>query len=216
VVCQVGSAVTSVKPGDRVFGLIPGNMGNYVRSPASLVSKIPEAESFVGAASMPVVYLTSIYALQHLARLAEGESILIQSATGGLGMAAIRIAQNLGAEIYATVGNDQKRQVLIDEFGISPSRIFNSRELSAVDELMQATGRTGIDVIMSTSMGDSMHETWRCIAPLGRFIDVGRVDVLGAGKLGLEIFKRNATFSSFDIALLHQQKPALVKKYDYP
>jgi len=212
VVTRIGAGVTSLKPGDRVFGIIPGNMGNYLRSEASVISKIPDGISTDGAASMPVVYLTAIYALEHIARLRKGESILIQSATGGLGMAAIQIAKHLGAEVYATVGTDEKRKVLSEEFGISPSRIFNSRKLSAVDDILQATGQQGLDVILSSTGGDSMHETWRCIAPLGRFIDIGRTDVLGGGRLGLEVFKRNATFSSFDMGLVYRQKPSLISK----
>ncbi|KAI0003422.1 putative polyketide synthase [Xylariaceae sp. FL0662B] len=210
VVIHVGSAVTSLKAGDRVFGFLPGNMGNYMRSPASLISKIPNGESFASAASMSVAYLTAIYSLRHLARLSEGESVLIQSATGGLGMAATRVAQSLGAKIYATVGNDGKRKILIEEFGIPACQIFNSRDSSAVDEIMRATGGDGIEVILSSSAGDSMHEIWRCIAPLGRFIDVGRTDVLGGGKLSLEVFKRNATFSSFDMGLIYRQKPEMI------
>lgn len=212
MVTRIGAGVTSLKPGDRVFGIIPGNMGNYLRSEASVISKIPDGISTDGAASMPVVYLTAIYALEHIARLRKGESILIQSATGGLGMAAIQIAKHLGAEVYATVGTDEKRKVLSEEFGISPSRIFNSRKLSAVDDILQATGQQGLDVILSSTGGDSMHETWRCIAPLGRFIDIGRTDVLGGGRLGLEVFKRNATFSSFDMGLVYRQKPSLISK----
>jgi NADPH:quinone reductase-like Zn-dependent oxidoreductase len=208
--------VTSFKPGDRVFGMVPGNMGNFLRSPASLVCRIPDGLPTDGAASMPVVYLTAIYAFKHLARLERGESVLIQSATGGLGMAAIQIAQSLGAEIYATVGTDDKRKVLVEEFGIPAHRIFNSRQLSAVEDILQATEQKGLDVILSSSGGDSMHETWRCIAPLGRFIDVGRTDVLGGGRLGLEVFKRNATFSSFDMGLIYRQKPSLISKYVFP
>ena len=210
---RLGSAVTSLKQGDRVFGMIPGNMGNYLRSPASLVSKIPDELSTDGAASMPVVYLTSIYALKHLAGLTKGDSILIQSATGGLGMAAIQIAQSLGAEVYATVGTDDKAKILVEEFGIPASRIFNSRKLSAVEDILKATNRKGLDVILSSSGGDMMHEMWKCIAPLGHFIDVGRTDVLGGGKLGLEVFKKNATFSSFDMGSIYRQKPRLIARY---
>ncbi|KAI0125370.1 KR domain-containing protein [Xylariales sp. AK1849] len=202
VITRLGSAVTIFEPGDRVFGMIPGNMGNCLRSPAVLVSKLPEGISADGAASMPLAYLTSIYALCHIARLAMGESVLIESATGGIGMAALRIARHLGAEIFATVGNDEKRKILVDEFGIAPNRIFNSRHLSAVDDIIN-------------SRGDSMHETWRCIAPLGRFIDIGRTDVLGGGKLGHEVFERNATFSSFDMGLVYRQKPSLIAKVRY-
>ncbi|KAM3502999.1 hypothetical protein MY10362_004480 [Beauveria mimosiformis] len=212
VVKRVGSAVQTLQEGYRVFGIIPGNMGNHLRSPASLVAKIPSNISSPGAASMPVAYLTSMYAFQHLARLGQGESVLIQSATGGLGMAAIRIAQHLGAEIYATVGTDDKRHVLTEEFGIPTNRIFNSRKLSAVDDVMRATGQKGIDVILCSSAGDLMHETWRLVAPLGRFVDVGRTDVLGGGRLEMEVFKRNATFSSFDLGLVYRQKPSLIKR----
>lgn len=192
--------------------MVFGNMGNYTRSAASVVAKIPDGQSPVDAASMPVVYLTALYALQHLARLEKGESVLIQAATGGLGMAAIRVARHLGAEVYATVGNDEKRRILTDEFGIPSSHIFNSRELSSVDDILRATNRQGIDVVLASSAGDLMHETWRCIAPMGRFIDVGRTDVLGGGKLALEVFKRNATFSSFDISLVLRQKPAVISR----
>ncbi|KAI1311169.1 putative polyketide synthase [Xylaria venustula] len=212
VVTRVGPGVKSLKIGDRVFGMIPGNMGNYLRSPASLVARIPDGLSFESAASMPVVYLTAIYAFQHLARLSPGESVLIQSATGGLGMAAIRVARLQGAEIYTTVGTAQKRRVLIEQFGIADHHIFNSRNTSAVGQMLQATGQRGFDVILSSAGGDSMHEMWRCIAPLGRFIDVGRTDVLGGGRVGLEVFKRNATFSSFDLGLVYRQRPNLISK----
>jgi NADPH:quinone reductase-like Zn-dependent oxidoreductase len=215
VVVRVGSGVNSFKVGDRVFGMIAGNMGNYLRSPASLVAPIPEDLSFEDAASMPVVYMTAIYAFQHLARLRAGESVLIQSATGGLGMAAIRIAQLLGAEIYATVGTDEKRKVLVEEFGIPEDHIFNSRKASAVEQILQATRYKGLDVVLSSAGGDLMHETWRCIASLGRFIDVGRTDVLGGGRLGLEVFKRNATFSSFDLGLIYRQHPKLIARYSF-
>ena len=212
VITLIGSAVTSLKVGDRVFGMIPGNMGNYLRSSASLVTKIPDQFSAEGAASMPVAYLTSIYALRHLANLAKGESVLIQSATGGLGMAAIQVAQHLGAEIFATVGNDEKRKILVEEFNIPLSHIFNSRKMDAIDEIMKVTQRKGINVILSSAGGDLMHEMWRCIAPLGRFIDVGRTDVLGGGRLGLEVFRKNATFSSFDMGLIYRQKPSIMEK----
>ena len=202
--------MTSLSVGDAVFGLIPGNMGNYTRSKASLVQKVPGGATAADAATMPVAYLTAIYALRHLARLEAGESILIQSATGGLGMAALRLAQSIGATIYATVGNEEKRKLLQDKFGIADANIFNSRDTASVEAIMQATKDNGIDVILCSARGDMMHDFWRCIAPAGRFIEVGRTDVLASGSLAMDVFKRNATFSSFDMGLLHRQKPSLV------
>ena len=161
---------------------------------------------------MPVSYMTAIYAFNHLARLSKVESVLIQSATGGLGMAALCLARYLGAEIYATVGTAEKTQLLIEEFGIAADHIFSSRELSTHAKIMAATKGGGIDVILCSSAGEQMHETWRCIAPMGRFVEVGRTDIIDHGNLSLEVFNRNATFSSFDLGLMNKQNPKIVAK----
>lgn len=212
-VTEIGTAVRNVRVGDRVFGAVPGNMGNYIRGPAISVQQIPSGVKFEEAASMPVVFVTAVYAFVHLARLRRGESVLIQSATGGLGLAALQIARHLGSEIYATVGNAEKAQVLVEQFGIDEDHIFSSRELSACRKLMEATGYRGVDVILCSAAGELMHEMFGCIAPAGRFIEVGRTDIIENGNLNLEVFKRNATFSSFDLGLLNRQKPELVAEY---
>lgn len=187
-------------------------MGTYQRSPTQFITKIPDGESSVYAASLPVSYVAVIYALNHLARLEKGESVLIESAAGSLGIAAIQIAKHVGAVIYATVGRDDKKDFLVDKFSIPPSRIFRSRQPNLAEEIMRETKGRGVDVILSTTQ-EMMHETWRCIAPLGRFIDLGRTAVLGADKLSLEVFKRNATFASFDITHIATEKPWIIERY---
>ncbi|KAL9047293.1 MAG: hypothetical protein Q9214_000093 [Letrouitia sp. 1 TL-2023] len=210
VVSKIGGCVTHVKVGDRVFGAAPGNFGNFVRATDRSVQVIKPSDRFQDVASMPVVFMTAIYAFKHLARLKEGETVLIQSATGGLGMAALQIAQETGAEIYTTVGNAEKGRILVEEFGVAEDHIFNSRDLSTPSKILAATKGHGIDVILCSAAGEAMHESWRAIAPMGRFIEVGRTDIIEHGKLGLEVFKRNATFSSFDLGLMNQQKPDFV------
>ena len=174
------------------------------------VQKMVTKDKFDEAASMPVAFMTAIYGFNHLARLSTGETVLIQSATGGLGMAAMQLAKHLGAEIYATVGSADKVEMLEKEFDIPKNHIFNSRDLSTPSKILGATNGAGIDVILCSAAGEAMHETWRAIAPMGRFIEVGRTDVLGHGRLNMEVFKRNATFSSFDLGLINQQKPAKI------
>lgn len=110
-------------------------------------------------------------------------------------------------KVYATVGNPEKVDLLVEKHGIQRDHIFSSRDISAVEKIMQATNGRGIDVILSSSGGDMMHETFRCLAPLGRFVDVGRTDAMGHGKLAMEVFRRNATFSSFDLGILGSQRP---------
>ncbi len=174
------------------------------------VQKMVTKDKFDEAASMPVAFMTAIYAFNHIARLSKGETVLIQSATGGLGMAAMQLAKYLGAEIYATVGNADKVEMLRKEFGIPKDHVFNSRDLSTPSKILAATNGAGIDVILCSAAGEAMHESWRAIAPMGRFIEVGRTDVLDHGRLNMEVFKRNATFSSFDLGLMNQQKPGKV------
>ena len=204
---RVGTDVQGFHIGETVYGMAPGNLGNYIRAPAISVQRTSSELSHALMASIPVVYMTAVYAFIHLTHLSKNETVLIQSAAGGLGMAALRIAHYLGAEIYATVGNVEKAELLVEKFGVAEDHIFSSREPSAPAKLMKATKSRGIDVILCSGSGEQMHETWRCIAPMGRFVDVGRVDVMDHGKLSLEVFKRNATFSSFDLGLLYQQNP---------
>ena len=210
IVSKVGRSVRHVAVGDQVFGAAPGNFGNYVRVLGASVQKMVTQDKFDEAASMPVAFMTAIYAFNHLARLSKGETVLIQSATGGLGMAAMQVAKLLGAEIYATVGNGDKVEMLKHEFNIPEDHIFNSRDLSTPSRILAATDGVGMDVILCSAAGEAMQESWRAIAPMGRFIEVGRTDVLDHGKLSMEVFKRNATFSSFDLGLMNQQKPAKV------
>jgi len=208
-ITRVGASVQHLVPGDRVYGAIPGQFGNFVRGRASFVQKMSQTDKSEEMASIPVCYMTAVYAFMHLARLALGEKVLIQAATGGVGMAALRIAKYLGADVYATVGTKAKEDVLVEKFGIPRSRIFSSRDASTPAKIWDATGGTGIDVILSSSSGEYMQETWRCIAPLGRFIEIGRLDVLERGSLPLGVFERNAMFTSFDLGLISRQKPVL-------
>ena len=209
IITKVGTRVHGFVPGDRVYGPVRGNFGNVIRGPAIFLQKTAATDKPEDMASIPICYMTAVYALMHLARLTAGEKVLIQAATGGVGIAALRIARHLGAEVYATVGTKAKEDVLVESFGIPRSRIFSSRDASAPSKLWDATGGAGIDVILSSSSGEYLKETWRCVAPMGRFVEIGRLDVLGHGELPLGVFQRNATFTSFDLGLVSEQKPAL-------
>ncbi|KAJ5266789.1 polyketide synthase [Penicillium angulare] len=209
IVTKVGPNTTKLQAGDRVFGAMPGNMGNYTRQHETLVQKIPTNASFAEATSMPISHLAAVYALKHLGRLQPDESVLIQSALGGLGIAAMQVARSVGAKIYATVGTEEKKKLLMSDYGIPAERIFNSRSLEFTAEIMRATQGLGIDVILNSTSGNAMHESWRCIASFGRFIDVGRMNVLADDHLSLDVFKRNASFSSFDMGVVLTENPRL-------
>lgn len=209
IVDSIGSAVTNVAVGDRVYGYARGSMGNYVRTPAKFVQRLHNGDDFVKVATMPLVYMTALYAFEHVARLRKGEKVLIHSATGGLGLAAIQVAQNMEAEIFATVGSPEKADHLISSVGLPMSRVFSSRDLKDIPLLLRASSGKGFDVVLGTASGDMLYESIRLLSPLGRYIDVGRVDVQDSMKLGLELFQKSITFCSFDLSVVIEANPDL-------
>ncbi|KAL6702555.1 hypothetical protein ACN47E_001552 [Coniothyrium glycines] len=211
IVTQVGKGVTSFRIGDRVYGISKGKFGNFMRCHASLVQHMYRND-FVEMAVTPVVYMTALYAFKHLARLQAGEKVLIQSASGGLGIAALNLARSMGAEIWVTVGNEEKQRFIEDTYNIPVSRIFSSRNSPDITSVRKTTDGTGFDVILSTASGDAFNEWLRCLAPTGHFIDVGRTEVQDHATLALEAFRSNATFSSFDLGVLIEKKPELCAK----
>ncbi|KAI0545024.1 polyketide synthase [Xylaria curta] len=198
-VFRVGSQVTKPLVGDRVYGYGRGHFGNYVRGPARGVFLMKPSDNPTKMAALPIVGMTAVYALEWAARLERQERILVMSATGGLGLAIIQLAKSKGAEIYATAGTSQKRHYLAEVEGIPPGRIFSSRDAAEIPQMFNATKKRGFDVIISTVSGELLHESARLLSPMGRFIDLGRLDVISAESLGMEIFRKNATFTSFDL-----------------
>jgi D-arabinose 1-dehydrogenase-like Zn-dependent alcohol dehydrogenase len=146
---------------------------------------------------------------RNLASVKAGEKVLIQSASGGLRFAAINLARSLGADIWVTVGTEEKRTFLRDTYDIPGTQTFSSRTPPILETIKETTSGHYVDVILGTGSGDEFGEWLRCLAPAGRFIDVGRVDVQNHASLALEVLKSNATFSSFDLGILIEDKPTL-------
>ena len=209
---RVGSKVSLVKPGDRVATFCLGAYRNLLRTQESLVQKIPDSMSFEKAASIPGVYITAVQGLIEIGRLQPGESILIHSATGGLGQAAIQIAKHIGAEIYATAGSMEKRQLLVDEHGIPGDHVFNSRDLTFARSIQRMTQGRGVDVVLNSLAGEALRKTWECTAMFGRFIEVGKKDILANSGLEMMPFLRNVTFGCVNIEHMARHNPKLLGK----
>ncbi|PFH62884.1 hypothetical protein XA68_11440 [Ophiocordyceps unilateralis] len=207
VVTRVGSAVDHVSVGDRVWVVHKGLFATKQVIPGSFVYCIPDGLSFEEAATMPIVYATVIYCLINLGQLRRGQSVLIHSAAGGVGQAAINICQMLGAEIYTTVGSESKIKYLIDNHGIPRERIFNSRHASFLDDLMQTTQGRGADLVLNSLSGDLLHASWQCVAKGGKMIEIGKRDILERGRLALDLFQNNRTFHGFDLVSLLRDHP---------
>lgn len=213
VVVETGSrAASTFCPGDRVCGCGPGSFRTYLTTKTSHVIKIPPGLSLVEASAIPMAYLTVQYGLSHLARLQPGESILIHAAAGAVGQAAIRLGQKIGAIIYVTVSSPEKKRLLMDSYGIESSHFFSSRHTRFAEQIMQVTEGKGVDVVLNSLAGRALSETWRCIAPFGRFIEIGKRDISAFKTLSMEPFARNVSFCSLDLSIVKKHRDVLFRR----
>lgn len=214
VVRYCGSKVTDLQPGDRVFYISNMNgLATHVRIPAVCAYKIPANLSFVDAATMPIAYSTALISLAQIGRLQPGESVLIHAASGAVGQASIAIAQRLQADIFVTAGTPEKRKFLEDTFGIPQERIFSSRNATFRDAILKATDGAGVDVILNSLSGDLLQATWDLIKDFGRFVEIGKKDLLQNSYLGMRHFDRNVTFSGVDLHKIFKKRPAEAKEH---
>lgn len=213
IVTAVGSNFTSqYKPGDRVAALFGTPYASRTRTNGHLIHRIPDSLSFTDAASIPLTFATAYYSLFDCANLQQGQTILIHSASGALGQVAIKIAQRLGATIFATVGNTSKRQLLMEQYGIPASHIFSSRTTDFAAGVKRLTDGTGVDVVLNSLSGPMLHSSWECVAAFGIFVEVGKTDIFRRNQLSMKPFEKNLRFASVDLVLLSRQRPAYCQK----
>ncbi|KAL4954547.1 polyketide synthase [Aspergillus filifer] len=207
VISRVGSEVKHLKVGDRVAAMMRGHYANYIRLLAISVVRIPDDMTFEHAATMPMVFSTAYFSLYDTAHLKRGETVLIHAAAGGVGQAAIMLAQLVGAEVFATVGSRQKAQLLMNTYNIPEDHIFNSRNDSFVDEIKAATKGKGVDVALNCLSGQLLSATWSCMAMFGRFVEIGKRDIETNTRLGMEGFQGNVSFSAIDLTYMGRFRP---------
>jgi len=178
VVIEKGKNVVQFEVGDKVFGNTPGCLGRFIVSNANSFNKDASGSlSFQEMATIPVASLTAYVALIELAKLASGEKILIHTAAGGVGIAAVQLATAIGAKIYATTSTQEKRDFLNKTFGVK--NIYNSRTLEFAQELLSDTNGEGVDVVLNTLTGEGFVEKSLSVcAKGGRFIELSRINIM--------------------------------------
>ncbi|KAE8361501.1 hypothetical protein BDV27DRAFT_147770 [Aspergillus caelatus] len=206
IVTHVGSLVRHFSVVDRVCALnTKGAYSQFTRCRYTSVSHIPEEMAFVTGATIPAAYC---------------EIVLIHAGASDIGLAAIKLAHYIGAEIYVTVKSAIEKQFLMDTFKdiLTEGHILYHEEALFGAGLRQETssreGDGGVDVILNSFCvsGDSLRQTWECIAHFGRFIEIGKRDIEADSWLPMRPFYYNTTFSSVDIAVIANEKPQLMKR----
>ncbi len=205
---KVGAKVTKVALGDHVIAFGPSSFSTHRIIEDTWVTAIPKTLPLAQAATLPVSYFTAQYALGYLARLQAGETVLIHGGAGGVGLAAIAVAQRIGAQIIATAGSPVK-QNLLAELGVE--HVLSSRDLRFASEIREITDGQGVDVVLNSLAGPAMEASLGLLRPYGRFLELGKQDYYGNTSVGLRALKDNITYHGIDVDSLIAQRPEIAK-----
>jgi NADPH:quinone reductase-like Zn-dependent oxidoreductase/SAM-dependent methyltransferase len=209
-ILATGRAVTHLSPGNRVLLLstAASTLTTHLVIPASLVVPLPESLPLAIAAAAPVCFATALYALQEVGGLRRGMSVLIHSACGGVGLAALQVCRMVGVEeVYATIGSAEKRAYLVGREGIPAHRVFSSRDGGFLQGVREGTKGRGVDLVLNSLSGELLHQTWECVADYGVMVELGKRDFVGGGRLDMKPFLGNRRFVGVDLYQLGRDRP---------
>ena len=175
--------------------------------------RIPTDLSFHEAVSLPMAFLTAYFSLVETARLRRAQSVLIHDAAKDVGQVAIMIAQHIGAEIFATIGNSEERELITQKYSIPTDHLFSSRDASFGVDTLAATKNRGVDVVLNSLAGPLMQESFNLVAPLGYFVTVDKHDLETNSNLAMRPFTRGISFLAVDIPSLLEHRSMDVHRY---
>ncbi|HRI68142.1 MAG TPA: SDR family NAD(P)-dependent oxidoreductase, partial [Polyangium sp.] len=183
IVLEIGKGVDGIRPGDRVMGLMSTSGGPIAIADRRLIVRIPENMGILQAATIPANFLTAFYTLQDLGRLRSGERLLVHAAAGGTGMAAVQIAQHVGAEVFATAS--PAKWAVLRAMGLDSQHIANSRDLGFADAFLNCTGGKGVDVVLNSLAREFVDASLRLLPRGGRFLEMGKTDIRDADAVAM-------------------------------
>jgi NADPH2:quinone reductase len=167
-VCALGSAATKFRIGDKVCALVSGGgYAEYCVAPQEQVLPMPKGLSPVQAASLPETFFTVWSNVYDRARLAPGESLLVQGGSSGIGVTAIQLAAAMGNRVFATAGSAEKCAACVR---LGAEKAINYRTQDFLEEIKAATGGKGVDVILDMVGGDYVPKELKCLADDGRLV----------------------------------------------
>ncbi len=209
-IVAVGEQVSDLKIGDEVIAtMLTDGVSRFVTTRSEFVIPKPRQITFAEAATLPLAFLTAYYGLHHLARLKAGDKVLIHAAAGGVGQAAVQVAQKAGAEIFATAS--PSKWDFLKAQGIR--HVMNSRTLTFADDVMTLTEGKGVDVVLNSLNGDFIDKSFEAIAPNGRFVELGKIGIWDKQKV--EQHYPNVQYFPFDLGEVTKADPALIRDVWY-
>ena len=201
-IVEAGSDVTAVTVGDRVAGFAFGTFRPEVVTREELVALAPADVPATALATIPSVFVTCVLSYE-LAGLQAGDRVLIHAGAGGVGLAAIQLAQAAGAEVFATAS--ARKQGYLRSHGVE--HVFDSRSTAFGREVLEATGGAGVDVVLNSLTGEGFIEaSLDCLAQGGRFVELARRDILSEDEMAA--LRPDVAYSILDLYTLKEEDPA--------
>lgn len=202
VVEAVGAEITALQRGEAVIAVVaPGCLQSYITLPATYVVPKPEALDFATAAALPGAFLTASYGLCQLARLGAGERVLIHAAAGGVGLAAVQLAQRCGAHVLATAS--PAKWDYLRSLGVT--HLMHSRTPDYAQEVLTATGGQGVDVVLNSFTGPFIDQNLAALRPGGRWVELGKITPDEVQKIRQQ--RPDITYFAFDLLEVAAQEP---------
>ena len=204
-IARVGPGVTQFAVGDRVLAMVPGSLSRFVCAPVATTAALPPDLEDGAAATIPITFLTAAYALESLAKIGSGDRVLIHAGTGGVGQAAIQIAQRAGAQVFATASQG-KWQILKD---LGVKHIFDSRTTGFESAINQLTDGKGVDIVLNSLAGEFTDASLRLLKPGGRFLEIGITDLRTPAQV--EQISPGIKYFPIDLMDLYRDERALLQ-----
>jgi NADPH:quinone reductase-like Zn-dependent oxidoreductase/acyl carrier protein len=204
IVEMVGPGVSGFRAGDRIVALAESSLASHATVRADLSRILPPGMSFAVAASTPVAYLTADIGLRRLGGMRAGDRVLIHAATGGVGLAALALAQRAGAEVLATAGTPEKRAYLRS---LGVAHVFDSRSFDFADQVLAATEGQGVRLVLNSLTGAFVGVTLRALSKDAVFLELGKREIWTPGEVAA--VRPDVTYQVFDAGSMAKADPAL-------
>jgi acyl transferase domain-containing protein/NADPH:quinone reductase-like Zn-dependent oxidoreductase/thioesterase domain-containing protein/acyl carrier protein len=208
IVTALGEGVTRFKVGDEVLGVVPYAFASHARTADYAIVHKPKSIDYDAAATIPITFLTAYYGLVRLAQMQPGERVLIHAGAGGVGLAAIQIAQQIGAEVYATAGSESKRDFLRS---LGVKHVYSSRSTDFADEILADTDREGVDIVLNSLPGEAITKSLSILRAYGRFLEIGKTDIYQNRMIGLLPFQDNLSYFAIDLDRMLRQRSEYIR-----
>ncbi len=203
-VVEAAGPDVALRPGARVFGVAPAALAARAVTRVEALAPLPDGLAPEAAATIPVAFLTAVHALEECARLQPEETVLIHGGAGAVGLAALQVAQAIGARVAMTAGTPPKRAFLR---AAGAELVLDSRDPGFADAL-RAAWPEGVDVVLNSLAGEAMERSMGLVKPFGRFVELGKRDFVENRRAPLRPLRRNATYFAVDVDELPRARPA--------